>query len=154
MNDCIRSDLDLFFEAYTTAKNSPRDDETGFTNKAIMADVNSVIDFRVCSNLGVPQAATVDTRTYSDLNVILNDDSSQMGKTLRSALLASFKPKTIRPDYGVRFDTADCADHDAAADDSIFLDDASCSDRNIRTNDSSLVDDGDRMDRKVTLWSG
>ncbi len=66
------------------------------SKNGIVTDVNLVIDLAPAPEDGVAQGAAIDIAVRPDLDVILDDDSSQVRKPLPFSPLVALVPESVR----------------------------------------------------------
>src|SRR5688572_305571 len=79
-------------------------DQRIFIDTARVADLNKIIDLGATFDTGFSDRRTVDRGVCTDLNIILDDDSTGLRYLEPLLFLGSCVAKTIRPDGGVVMD--------------------------------------------------
>src|SRR5437588_5756423 len=117
----------VIFNRHAAADSGLRRDHHPLSNVAVMTDMNHIIEFRAASDSRSSQRAPIDAGVRAQLNIIFNDDRTDLRKFV-IAQVAAHVPEPIGADDNPRVEN-----HSIANGHSVF-------DENIRMNNAVSTD--------------
>src|SRR5665213_841492 len=129
------------FQRYAAAQSRLRDDDAVAADYAIVTDLTEVIDLGAFADHGVANAAPIDPRSRTDLDIVVNDDTAKLRHL-------GMSPGTHQIAETVLADVRSRVDDDPISD-MRMCDRAIGADRAIATDLDARADGGVRADQRA-----